>query len=151
MIKAKNKKEVNQYILNFSKRIESSLIFALEFLVAELQNHAKRNASYQDQTSNLKSSIGGIVLKDGVPISYKGFEKEGQSDVGSRTGIEFLNSLISQNNQGYVIIVVAGMNYATYVENYYGLNVLKKTELRMQRELPKMITKLKKKIENVNN
>jgi hypothetical protein len=41
---------------------------------------------------------------------------------------------------------VAGMEYATYVENYHNLNVLKKSELKMYRELPVMMEKLKQKI-----
>jgi hypothetical protein len=41
---------------------------------------------------------------------------------------------------------VAGMEYATYVENYHNLNVLKISELKMYRELPVMMEKLKQKI-----
>jgi len=150
-LKLKNIKELSRYLLNYSKRIEEALIYSMEFMVANLQNHAKASAGYQDQTSNLKSSIGGVVLKNGKPVTYKGFQNEGLADNGSKIGLEFLNSLISENNQGYVIIIVAGMNYATYVENYYGLNVLKKSELKMRREMPIMLNKLKKKMENVNN
>ena len=150
-IEVKNKKEINTYLLNYNKRIISALIYGLEYLIAELSNHAKSNAGYQDRTSNLKSSIGGMVLQDGKPVTYRGFESEGSADIGSQTGLEFINSLIKDYSQGLVIIVVAGMDYATYVENYYGLNVLKKTELRMQTELPKMLNLIKKRIENANN
>ena len=48
---------------------EKQLTYLLEAAVAELVNHAKLGAEYQDQTSNLKSSIGGIVLRNGVPIT----------------------------------------------------------------------------------
>ena len=40
------------------------------------------------------------------------------------------------------------MEYATYVENYHGLNVLKKSEFKMRSDLPKMLNKLKKKIDS---
>jgi len=139
-----NKKEVINYLALMSKRIEAALIYNLEYMVAELENHAKLNAGYTDQTSNLKGSIGGVILKNGKPVSYAGFDTGGE--VGSRTGMEFLNSLISQNTKGYVILVVAGMEYATYVENYYNLNVLKQTELKMARELPQVLENLKNKI-----
>jgi hypothetical protein len=46
-------------------------------------------------------------------------------------------------NNGYVILLVAGMQYATYVEDHHNLNVLKQSELLMDRELPIIIEKLK--------
>jgi len=139
----KNKQEVSKYILNFGRKVEAALIRELEILVAQLQNHAKLSAGYKDQTANLKSSIGGVVLKDGKPVTYKGFTGKQE---GTSTGLGFINSLIGDFSTGYVIILVAGMEYATYVENYHGLNVLKKTELKMRSDLTKMLNKLKKKI-----
>ena len=67
MFRLKNQKLLNKYLLQYSLRIEKALIFQLEFFVAQLQNHAKNSAGYQDQTGNLKSSIGGVVLKNGKP------------------------------------------------------------------------------------
>lgn len=139
-LKLKNQKAINKYLAQTIKRIEAALIFQLEFLVAELENHAKQSAGYEDQTSNLKGSIGGVVLKDGRPITYRGFE--GTSE-GTSTGLEYINSLISDFGKGYTILMVAGMEYATYVENYNNLNVLKKSELRMKPELAKIFEKLK--------
>ena len=136
----KNQKGLEKYLTTQIKRIESVLIRELEVLVAKLENHAKASAGYEDQTANLKSSIGGVVLKDGRPISFAGFS--GKSE-GKSTGLEFINSLISGQGRGYIILVVAGMNYATYVENYYDLNVLKKTELKMKRDYPKLLKRLK--------
>lgn len=145
--KLKNKKQLTKAFIQFVTRIETALIFELEVLVTKLENHAKLNAGYEDQTANLKSSIGGVVLKDGRPISYVGFEKEQGADVGDVTGLEFINSLISGIGSGYVILIVAGMEYATYVEDFHNLNVLKKTELSMLTRLPKTISKIQRKID----
>lgn len=136
----KNKKKLERFLASQITRIEKVLIRELEILVAQLQNHAKRNAGYVDQTSNLKSSIGGVVLRNGIPIKFKGFS--GSSE-GSSTGLEFLNEVMAQHRNGYVILIVAGMNYASYVENFHDLNVLKKTELKMERDIPKIIERLK--------
>lgn len=143
-LKLKNKKALSDYLRTYGLRIEKALIFQLEVLVAELENHAKDSAAYTDQTSNLKGSIGGVVLKNGRPVSYAGFNSDGKD--GNAQGLEFINSLISDFGRGFVILVVAGMEYATYVENYHGLNVLKKTELKMRRELPKILEFMKRKI-----
>lgn len=142
-LKVKNKDAISKYIQRQKVLIEKALIFNLEALVSELQTHAKNNAGYEDQTSNLKSSIGGVLLKNKRPVTYRGFE--GESD-GTSTGLEFINSLISDQNNGYVIVIVAGMEYATYVEDIHQLNVLKKTELKMNRDLPLLLKKLSKKI-----
>lgn len=142
MISFINKDEISKYLKQQVLLIEKELVYRLEYLVADLQNHAKTSAEYIDQTSNLKGSIGGCVLKDGKPISYKGFN--GGGELGSKTGLEYLNSLISEQGSGYVILVVAGMNYASYVENYHNKNVLKKSELKMNRDLPEVFEKIKR-------
>ena len=142
MISFINKDEISKYLKQQVLLIEKELIYRLEYLVADLQNHAKTSAEYIDQTSNLKGSIGGCVLKDGKPISYKGFN--GGGELGNKTGLEYLNSLISEQGSGYVILVVAGMNYASYVENYHNKNVLKKSELKMNRDLPEVFEKIKR-------
>lgn len=142
-LKLNNKKAINQYLAKYSKVVEEALIREMEIIVAKLENHAKESAGYNDITANLKSSIGGLVLKDGRPVSYAGFtgNEEGVND-----GREFIDSLISGVGSGYVILVVAGMEYATYVENYHNLNVLKKTELTLQSEMNTMFTKLQAKL-----
>lgn len=142
-LKLTNRNQVEKYLLQHGKRIETALIYQLEYLVAELTNHAKANAGYEDRTSNLKSSIGGVILKNGRPITYRGFVKESNSDTGDKTGLEFINSLIKDVGKGYAVIIVAGMEYASYVENYHNLNVLKKTELQMKEKLELIVKRLR--------
>lgn len=142
-LKLKNQKALTNYIAQRVKVIEQSLIYYLEYAVSELTEHAITNKGYKNQTANLKSSIGGCVLKDGRPVTYRGFK--GQA-AGGQTGLEFLNSLISSVGKGYSILIVAGMEYATYVENYRNLNVLKKTELHTPAVMKSMIEELKQKL-----
>lgn len=139
-LKLKNKDSLAKYIIRQGNVIEKALIYQLEYLVAELENHAKENGEYNDQTANLRSSIGGVVLKDGRPVTYRGFTG---TEEGKKTGMEFINSLIGKFQSGYVVLIVAGMEYATYVEDMYGLNVLKKTELQMKSEIDRIIKRLK--------
>ncbi len=141
-----NKKAIQQYILNYSKIVERVLIREMQIVVARLENHAKDNAGYKDQTGNLKNSIGGLVLKDGVPIEYSGFG----GGEGGGTGRSFINSLISSYGSGFVILIVAGMEYATYVENKHQLNVLKKSELLLPSEMNKMFTRIEQALNKVN-
>jgi len=142
-MKLQNPTKLKEYIRQQGMLIEAALIYNLEALVSELVTHAKMNAGYTDQTSNLKSSIGGVVLKDGKPIGFRGFEGV---QTGTGTGMEFITSLFPTSQNGYTVIIVAGMEYATYVENYHNLNVLKKSELIMGSKLQELVEKLKQKI-----
>lgn len=140
----KNRKQLSRYLIDYGNRVEKALIFNLEYLIAVLVNHAKETGDYEDQTANLRTSIGGVVLKNGVPVTFRGFQGGGK--LGGGRGTEFINSLIANAGSGYVIIIVAGMEYATYVENMPGFNVLKKSELKMVKELPLLLKRLKRKI-----
>lgn len=140
-LKLQNKKEFTQYLFQQAERMEQALVYNLEALVAELENHAKLSAEYKDQTSNLKSSIGGVVLQNGKPVTYKGFTSG--TPEGNTTGMNYINSLIPNYPKGFVLLVVAGMDYAAYVEDIHNLNVLKKTELKMAREIPVLLNRLK--------
>jgi hypothetical protein len=67
---------------------------------------------FSDWTGNLRSSIGYIIYKDGKPLieTFPGNDKVGVSngkDVASKAKIP---------KKGFCLVVVAGMNYAHYVE-----------------------------------
>jgi len=84
-------------------------------------------------------------LKDGKPIEKGGFAptergtKKGKD--GQKEGEAFINKVISQYPSGFVLVVVAGMKYASYVEarNY---NVLSSSELLAEKEVPKLLKAL---------
>lgn len=52
-----------------------------------------------------------------------------------------MSRLISENSKGIVLIVVAGMNYARYVEKM-GLNVLDSSEMLAKKLVPIMLNDL---------
>lgn len=97
---------------------------------------------FTDRTGNLRSSIGYVVCKDGQPINIA-FEavkggREGVSE-GRRLALE-----VAKNHpDGYTLIVVAGMNYAVYVESK-GRDVLtsaeKEAEKLKAQELADLVT-----------
>lgn len=144
-LKLLNIKEVDKYLRTYAKRVEKALVYHLEILLVEAENHAKNNAEYVDRTGNLKASIGGVLLKNGKPITYAGFnESKDLNGRGNAQGREFLDQLISKYKNGYVLIMCTGMEYAIYVEDYYNLNVLKKTELKLYNDIRVTLNSLKK-------
>ena len=79
---------------------------------------------YTDQTGNLTSSIGYVVLWNGrvvrqsdfSPVQGNGKKRSGAGGLsGTKKGREFLQKLISENSEGLVLIVVAGMPYAALI------------------------------------
>ena len=103
---------------------------------------------FHDQTGNLRSSIGYMVFVDGVAVHSSPFEQvQPKADVtngleynGSKVGEEFCRQ-IGEQSKGICLVVVAGMNYAQYVESK-GRDVLSGAEHLAEKELPRMLEQL---------
>jgi len=93
---------------------------------------------YLDQTSNLRNSIGYVVVANGkiVVSNFDGDDGDGR---------KLANSLAKEIRNGYALIVVAGKNYASYVEAK-GYNVISSAELFAEREMPKILERLRRNI-----
>ena len=126
------------------EKYQEKIVRVLRYVGEKCINEAHEYGSYQDQTGNLRSSIGYIVLKDGKPIEKGGFTPTEKGTEGGKSGQKegkaFINKVTSQYPKGFVL-VVAGMKYASYVEarNY---NVLTSAELLAEREVPKLLKAL---------
>lgn len=140
-----NSNDIERILREKIEKYHQKVIRILRIVGEKCINEAREYGSYQDQTGNLRSSIGYIVLKDGKPIEKGGFAptergtKKGKD--GQKEGETFINKVISQYPKGFVLVVVAGMKYASYVEarNY---NVLSSAELLAEREVPKLLKAL---------
>lgn len=78
---------------------------------------ARNGGTYEDQTGNLRSSIGYAVLLNGQVIQSYHVDKVKNGDEGVTEGQKYLQSRIKKSSKkGIVLIVTAGMNYAEYVE-----------------------------------
>jgi hypothetical protein len=103
---------------------------------------ARIAGNYQDQTGNLRSSIGYAVIRDGMVVQQGYIDKTKTGNEGASEGKVFLESKIEKaKKKGLVLIVTAGMNYAEYVEAR-GYNVLTSAELKANSLVKSMMTKL---------
>lgn len=101
---------------------------------------------FHDQTGNLRSSIGYVVVKDGKPVNVSfGAVKGGHAGVneGQRLALQ----IGSKQTEGYALVVVAGMNYAVHVESK-GRDVLTSAEKFAEKEIAKELADL---VTNVQN
>lgn len=133
--------EITAYTVSELRKLHYKIITTLMYVGEQCVNEARRNGSYLDQTGNLRSSIGYVVLHNGVAVSPINFEQVKKGSKGTSKGEQFIKQLAAQYSKGYTLIVVAGMNYAAHVEAR-GLNVLASSELKAENITPKMLKKL---------
>ncbi len=141
--------EISAVIQNETQRVEMLTIRALSYLgelcVIEARNRPKE-ISWVDRTGNLRSSVGYIIAKGGKIIKYSDFQQVKAGSEGVDEGKKFAEMLAKQSLSSYVLVVVAGMNYAEYVEAMENKNVLASAELYARKELPTIMEKLKRQI-----
>ena len=89
---------------------------------------ARDNGSYTDRTGNLRNSVGYVVLLNGI--------EQSQSNINKLNRKQF-DTIKGKYTKGLVLIVVAGMNYAAYVEAK-GYNVLSSAELMAENILKQL-------------
>lgn len=98
---------------------------------------------YQTQTGNLQSSCGyavtlnGTLFKQGAFESLPGMNKP-DGDTGAEKGRAYLEECLrDKQDEGITLIMVAGMDYAGYVEDWGG-DVLKSAEAHIRKEFDKI-------------
>lgn len=135
--------QIDEYMRQQFKRQEQALVNTLNYIGERCVNEARsyNGNAYQDQTGNLRSSVGYVVAVDGKIRSSSTFENVRNGEQGSRTGKEYATELVKQYPKGVVLIVVAGMNYAKYVEAK-GYDVLTSAELLAEQLVPKLLNDL---------
>ena len=120
---------------------EASIINTFMYVGESCITEARDNGSYIDQTGNLRSSIGYAVVKDGKIVSLKTVDKVKDGTEGAQKAEAYLSRLAKKQTNGICLIVVAGMNYAVYVESR-GKNVLSSAEFLAERMVPQLLMQL---------
>lgn len=138
------KDDVRKQFDAFLNEIEKKQIARLQRLGEMCLIEARTNKGYMMQTGALLSSTGYEVFVDGVAIHSQFDAASGAESNAAETGIKSGQSIaesIGKGTKGIALVVVAGMNYAAYVEAK-GYNVLSSAEHLAERELPRMLEKL---------
>lgn len=126
------------------EKMERYVQAQLEYVGLEFVRTARVKADFTDRTGNLRSSIGYVILKNGKLISdhFENSENGTDKDTGKVRGLEFAMANASALI-GYVLIVVAGMEYAVFVEAH-GFDVLTGSSLKADQDLKEVFQKLQK-------
>ena len=150
-IRAQGVDEVQKYLESEMKknlfRLKESLKYVGETVVNEIRDGSA--SEWNDQTGNLRSSTGYIIAIDGKPEYESSFEQVSGplSDTaaadGGQIGKTFARQVASLYPNGIALIIVAGMEYASYVEAMDNKVVLAQGEINARKLVQDMIEQLK--------
>lgn len=125
------------------KRIDAAIddvLDAVETAALEFVRNARMTNTYKDQTGNLRSSIGYIIYRDGAAVrrNFEASPGEGTEtgDVGRAEAERYAETV--QPGMGISVVVVAGMDYAKYVEAK-GKDVITNSKELMVHDIPMKI------------
>ena len=109
--------------------------------------YAIQNHEFNNRTNNLEDSYGYAVYKDGAikgspfVTASKATQKVGGKS-GHEEAVNFLKSY-TPPYAGWTLVVVAGMVYASFVEFYYGLDVLQSSEVEAKSMADQLLKTIK--------
>lgn len=143
-------REIRDYLAREVEKHQARIIKMLQNVGETVVNKIRTSdiSEWNDQTGALRSSIGYIISLDGVPLMESNFERvdgpkrDATSVDGSQVGKSYAETLVSLYPKGIALIVVAGMEYASYVERMENKTVLAQGELEARRLVSQLIEQL---------
>ena len=125
----------------FREKAEQKIILLLQAAGEEFVKIARINGSYENRTGNLRSSIGYVIVLDGK-IQSENFQKSSsgtEGETGITKGTQIAQQVAATYKKGIILIGVAGMQYAIYVEAMEGIDVIAGASIRCEMWLKKAI------------
>jgi hypothetical protein len=138
------KEDIRKDLNKFRQKVEDDLVQILHYVgmkfIKEARDMTKSEGGFDDDTGNLRSSIGYFILKDGQiieenlkTIAGRKFKLTEEGKIQARSTLQNVPS-----TDGYQIVGVAGMDYASKVESK-GYNVITKQSLTALVNLDKLL------------
>ena len=117
--------------------IEDKIFEILKYAGEQFVNAARTLRTYKDDTGNLRSSIGFVIALDG---RIKMEDINGDA-IGVAAAKETVREVLSDNDNGFVLIGVAGMQYAGFVESR-GFDVISGNAIEAQNILQRLVNEV---------
>lgn len=124
-----------------AERINRAIVRTFQYIAEVLVREARMKGDYIDQTGNLRSSIGAIILLDGQVVSRSGFEVVMGGSSGANEGLTYAQEIAAAYPRGIALVVVAGKDYAVHVAAR-GRDVLSSAVLKAEDIVPRMMRQL---------
>ena len=137
-------KDIRDYLYREYQKHLQKLITTLTYIGERVVNGIRDGSlsSWNDQTGNLRSSIGYMILVDGSPVKQGGFSQVLNGSKGVQEGMTYIQNLATLYPKGIALIIVAGMDYASYVEAMDNKVVLAQAEIEAENIIRKLIEQL---------
>ena len=107
-------KRIDRWFISIEQRIIWTLAMVGEAFAKAAREKTPAEGSFTDQTGDLRSSIGYVVARDGNILIGK---FDGKTAEGKAQGQKIADEVLRKNPRGFILIVVAGMEYAAAVES----------------------------------
>lgn len=111
------KEDIRKIVEDRKRKIDAALLSRLQFVGEQFVKNARERANFQDRTGNLRSSIGYVVLKNGLQKAGSDWLQVKAGKEGVKAGQDLIGEISRKYPTGYVLIGVAGMDYAAAVES----------------------------------
>ena len=129
------------------EEVDRALSYLGEQCIVRIRDRSAED-SWIDHTGNLRSSIGYAVYDYGKKYIESNFAVVRQGGKGASEGRKMVNELASKYANVYALVVVAGMNYAEFVEAIESKDVLASTESWARTKVDEYLNKAKDKAIN---
>ena len=154
------KKDIKLVFDKLEERADTAVFNLLSKTGEEFVKVARTEGNYQDWTGNLRSSIGYVIVRDGLIIQESSFDKvrgagdnmalvnfktkdgrsvkfavqgtSGDGSEGQQMGKRLVYDLANTYSRGYVLICVVGMKYAVYVEAMDNKDVISRAAMKSE-------------------
>lgn len=144
-VKVTGIQETKAYIKERAERMAKEYLSELDKLAMDVVTAIRTSevSFWNDVTGNLRSSIGYKIVRDGETM-FENFQIcNGGGAEGMQKAKSYAQELASKYHKGVVVVIVAGMEYASYVEDVESRVVLKGGELLAENKLQKLDAKWK--------
>lgn len=146
-------RNVRDYLSACVKLIDNEVYRMLAFLGEQCVNRVRDRYpedSWNDITGNLRSSVGYIITRDGNIATKGGFmptnAPKGNGSNGQHVGEQYATS-VKPNGAQMALVVVAGMEYAIYVEARNNKDVLASTQIWAQQRANELFAQLQRRLD----
>lgn len=113
--------------------------------------YLRNNKGFNDQTGNLRSSLGAGVYNDGQMVFSTAFSKVLNGAKGSSMGKAFVESIAPSTSGKIVKIIVAAMPYAQSVEDIDSKDVLESRRIQNERVARRILERAARKAQQQIN
>jgi hypothetical protein len=137
-----SKSDITNKLKTEVKRIQDAILLNLQRIGEQFVADCRNNDTYKDRTANLRSSIGYVILYNGKQL-HENFESKG-GDKGEQTAKDVIDDIKKKFPLGFVLIGVAGMDYAAAVEAK-GFDVITASSQQAEISLKAAIERIKRK------